>query len=156
MDLDIWSYKPYRLRSKLKGFASQNGFDSHTHIDGTEVTVWGFSVSAVWGDRRMCGKLLLHSWGRVGACSSTWKYYFLVTCSTVQLRKKLLKASLWVLHIYFKCSFLTCKKRKKKLAQLQFTTQYDDRCCLAPPPCIPDVQKTLCRTAKDSFSYRNV
>lgn len=35
------------LRSKPKGFANKNGFDSHTHIDGTEVAAWGFSVSAV-------------------------------------------------------------------------------------------------------------
>lgn len=128
-----------------------------THIDGTDVTVWGFSVSAVWGERRMCGKLLLHSWGRVRACSSTWKHYFLVTCSTSSAYKKVTKSSIpFGCFIYISnILFLHVKKEKKKLAQLQLTTQNDDQRCLSPPPCIPDVQKTLCRPAKDSFSYRN-
>lgn len=31
MDFDVWSYKPYRPRSKPKGFDDQHGFDTTTH-----------------------------------------------------------------------------------------------------------------------------
>lgn len=97
----LWCLILQTLQAKIKAtglwwsqiFDNFDTSQAHAHTGWKEKRSYYVRLLCqVCGDRRMCRKQLLHSWGHVGACPpSTWKYRFLVTCSTAQLTKMSLK-----------------------------------------------------------------